>query len=372
MRTGDGEKDDFSLPNFVIRVLLSTMNSFSLTGLLHLFAITIIIFLNCFNSNPSENLVVLDGSTMGTYYSIKLIKSDLASSKKTPEDIQAGIDSLLKVVNRQMSTYINDSEISRFNQHKNSDWFPVSTDLRYVIEKSIQISELSGGAFDITVGPVVNLWGFGTEERIQEIPTDEELQERMAFIGYQNLSVNPSPSSIKKREINLYCDLSAIAKGFGVDKITEYLDSFTIHNYLVDIGGEIKTRGRNQKGLLWKIGISTPDNKFGIQKVVLLENKAVATSGDYRNYFESDGQRYSHTIDPTTGRPITHNLASVTVLHDTCMMADALATTIDVMGPDKGYEFAIAQELPVFMIVRENDRFVEKMTPGFEKYLSQD
>jgi thiamine biosynthesis lipoprotein len=348
------------------------MNSISLTGLMRLFAIASIIFINCINSNPSENLMVLDGSTMGTYYSIKLIKSDIASSKKTAENIQAGVDSLLIVVNQQMSTYIDDSEISRFNQYKNTDWFPVSADLRYVIEKAIQISKLSGGAFDITVGPLVNLWGFGTEERIQKIPTNEEIQERMAFIGYQNLSVKKSPSSIKKREISLYCDLSAIAKGFGVDKITEYLDLLTIHNYLIDIGGEIRTRGRNQQGLLWKIGISTPDDKFGIQKVVLLENKAVATSGDYRNYFESDGQRYSHTIDPTTGRPIAHKLASVTVLHDTCMIADALATAIDVMGPDKGYEFAIAQELPVFMIVRENDRFVEKMTPGFEKYLSQD
>lgn len=372
MKTGDGGKDNFSFPNFEIRIIPSTMNSFSLSNLLHLFAIAIIVFINCSNSNPSENLVVLDGSTMGTYYSIKLIKSDIASSKKTLEYIQTGVDSVLTAVNQQMSTYIDDSEISRFNQHKNSDWFPVSADLRYVIEKSIQISELSGGAFDITVGPLVNLWGFGTEEQIQEIPTDEEIQERMAFIGYQNLSVKPLPSSIKKREMNLYCDLSAIAKGFGVDKITEYLDSLTIYNYLVDIGGEIKTRGWNQKGLLWKIGISTPDDKFGIQKVVLLENKAVATSGDYRNYFESDGQRYSHTIDPTTGRPVTHKLASVTVLHDTCMMADALATAIDVMGPDEGYEFAIIQELPVFMIVRENDRFIEKMTPGFEKYLSQD
>jgi thiamine biosynthesis lipoprotein len=372
MRTGDGGKDNFLFPNYVIRIILSTMNLFSLSGLLRLSSITIIVFINCFNSNPSENLVVLDGSTMGTYYSIKLIKSDLASSKKTSEDIHAEIDSLLTMINRQMSTYINDSEISRFNQYKNSDWFPVSADLRYVIEKSIQISVLSGGAFDITVGPLVNLWGFGTEERIQEIPTDEEIQERMAFIGYRNLSVKPSPSSIKKRETNLYCDLSAIAKGFGVDKITEYLRLLTIHNYLVDIGGEIRARGRNQQGLLWKIGISTPDDKFGIQKAVLIENMAVATSGDYRNYFEIDGQRYSHTIDPTTGKPITHKLASVTVLHDTCMIADALATAIDVMGPDKGYEFAIAQELPVFMIVRENDRFVEKMTPGFEKYLSQD
>ena len=152
-------------------------------------------------------------------------------------------------------------------------------------------------------------------------------------------------------------------------KIAEFLDSQELHNYMVDIGGEIRASGRNAGNNLWKIGVATPDEEFGIQKVIPLENKAVATSGDYRNYFEEDGRRYSHTIEPRSGSPITHPLASVTVIHDSCIVADGLATAINVMGPEKGFNFAINRELPVLLIVRENEGFRERMTPQFQKIL---
>ena len=167
----------------------------------------------------------------------------------------------------------------------------------------------------------------------------------------------------------MYCDLSAIAKGYGVDQLAGFLTEQTIENYMVDIGGEIRTRGKNAGGVYWKIGVATPDEEFGVQKVIPLENQAVATSGDYRNYFESEGQRFSHTIDPRTGKPITHQLASVTVVHDSCIVADGIATAISVMGPEKGLKFANERELPVFLIVRGDEGFVEKMTPQFEKIL---
>lgn len=333
--------------------------------------ILILIILNCSAPEKSNNLSIIDGSTMGTYYAVKIPSSTLNSLYLDTKQLQSSVDSLLDSINQKMSTYIEDSEISRFNHYQSTDWFPISKELRQVIESSIVISRKSGGTFDITVGPLVNLWGFGIENRNELIPTDEEVKNRMAIVGYKKISTNSEPSAIKKEIAEIFCDLSGIAKGFGVDKIAELLDSLNVENYLVDIGGEIKTKGKNHLRKPWKVGISTPDDKMGIQKVVLLENKSVATSGDYRNYFEKDGIRYSHTINPRTGRPIAHRLASVTVVHDSCMIADGLATAINVLGPQNGYEFALREELPVFMIVREQEGFIEKMTPKFKRYISQ-
>jgi len=331
--------------------------------------ILFLIFLSCQKESKSSYLVVLDGPTMGTFYSIKIVSQDLISTEKDSSTLHHGIDSLLHLINQKMSTYQKNSELSLFNQYRGSDWFPVSTDLCLVIEKSLQISKISGGAFDITVGPLVNLWGFGPEEREELIPTEKEIQERKKLVGYDNLEVQFSPPALKKKIPEMYCDLAAIAKGYAVDKVGEYLENNQIKNYIIDIGGEVKVSGKNHLGASWKIGIATPDDQYGIQKVILLENMAVATSGDYRNYFEKDGKRYSHTIDPHSGRPITHQLASVTVIHDSCMVADGLATAIDVLGPDKGYQLAQQMNLAVFMIIRKENRFVERMTPSFQKFL---
>ena len=306
---------------------------------------------------------------MGTFYTIKITNTDLHHLKINPDSLQHGIDSVLIQINHWMSTYQKDSEITGFNNFRDSEWYPVSPELAYIINYAQKISFLSDGAFDITVGPLVNLWGFGTEDRNTLVPTTEEIDKRKKLIGFQKLQVKLTPPLLKKDFAEIYCDLSAIAKGYGVDKIAEFLDSQELHNYMVDIGGEIRASGRNAGNNLWKIGVATPDEEFGIQKVIPLENKAVATSGDYRNYFEEDGRRYSHTIEPRSGSPITHPLASVTVIHDSCMVADGLATAINVMGPEKGFNFAINRELPVLLIVRENEGFRERMTPQFQKIL---
>ena len=326
-----------------------------------------VFFIQCSNQQSSSDLLVFSGSTMGTYYSVKIVKADLNQTGTNPEIIQQGIEDVLRAVNLQMSTYIDSSEISRFNRYRKSDWFAVSADLATVIDRALQISRESNGAFDITVGPLVNLWGFGPGEREERIPTPEEIAAARAKTGYRKLQVRLSPPAVKKTLPEIYCDLSAIAKGFGVDKVAEYLTSQQVQNYLVEIGGEIRAGGENTSGKDWRIGISSPDDDLGIEKVISVKNMAVATSGDYRNYFEKDGIRYSHTIDPHTGRPITHHLASVTVADQTCIMADGYATAIDVLGPDAGYDFAIRKELPVFMIVRDKHGFIEKMTPQFEK-----
>jgi thiamine biosynthesis lipoprotein len=337
----------------------------------HLLALLLIVLGSCSPEKENRNLLMIHGSTMGTVYSVKIVQTDLARAGQDSLSLSQGIDSLLHTINQHMSTYIDSSEISQFNRYDKKNWFNISEDLLEVMKASIKISELSGGVFDITVGPLVNLWGVGPEHQQSRIPTDLDIQSRKKTMGYQNLSIREKPPAIRKGIPALYCDLSAIAKGYGVDKVVYYLENHQLKNFMVDIGGEIKTRGLNQNGKIWKIGVSTPDNSDGIQKVIPLSNLAVATSGDYRNYFEIEGKRYSHTIDPRTGKPIEHTLASVTVIHESCMMADGFATAIDVLGPDLGLEFAEQLELSAFLIVRENDRFNEKMTTGFTRILEQ-
>ena len=334
-----------------------------------LFLSVLILFYSSCSKVSEPEIFKLNGTTMGTFFEIKIVPDKTDSLEQSIDDISAGIENVLKAVNLKMSTYIKDSEISRFNALDKDDWFPVSYDVVKVVENANDISRLSDGAFDITVGPLVNLWGFGPEKRPTRIPSDAEIQERMKMTGFGNLSVQENPPALRKSNPKIYCDLSAIAKGYGVDVVADYLDSLGIANFLVEIGGEIQAKGFNQKGELWKIGISTPSAEAGIQKVVHVKNISVATSGDYRNYFEENNVRYSHTIDPRTGKPITHSLASVTVIDSLCMVADGLATAIDVLGPEKGFKLALDENLAVFMIIRENGAFVEKMTPQFEKFL---
>ncbi len=350
MKIGNGRKSKFStykLSLFLLLVILVLFNSCS-SGKLDVYTYT--------------------GTTMGTTYSIKIVE-DLSSSKF--DDLDKKIDSILVHVNQRMSTYISDSELSNFNNSKDTNWVNVSEELSLIIFQSIEVGNLSKGSFDITIGPLVNLWGFGPNNKNESIPTEKEITELKQNIGLNKIKVDFENSKIKKLHPGIYLDLSGIAKGYGVDKVGLFLESLGIKNYMVEIGGEVRTKGLNGKKAKWKIGISTPTND-GLQKIVAISNYSMATSGDYLNYFEENGVRYSHTIDPVTGKPITHNLASVTVIHKDCAYADAFATAIDVMGPTVGYNFALNQKLPVFMIVREENGFVEKMTPQFKDFINKE
>jgi FAD:protein FMN transferase len=330
---------------------------------------------NCSGSHSNQkakdtvNLIEIRGRTMGTTYMVKTVS---IQEKDTNAELKAGIDELLKDINMKMSTYIKESEISRFNNDKGTQWFTVSTDTAHVFAEADRISKLSNGAFDITLGPLINLWGFGAKKKGQEIPPDQEIEQILLQIGYKKLSVRLSPPALKKETPTLYCSLSAIAKGFGVDKVAEFLEQLGHNNYMVEIGGEVRTLGSKPNNQPWRVAIATPDGSSRFQKVMALNNMAMATSGDYHNYFEKDGVRYSHTIDPTTGKPITHTLASITVLHKSCMTADAVATAIDVMGPEKGFELALKEDLAIFMIIRQNGTFIEKMSPRFQTIINEE
>lgn len=315
-----------------------------------------------------EPFMAISGSTMGTTFQVKIARDEGALDARV---LAREIDARLDEVNRQMSTYRKDSEISRFNRSRSTNWVRVSPDFARVLRVAHQISTWSDGAFDVTVGPLVNLWGFGPNAIPARVPSPDSIAARKARVGYEKVRVDRSASAIKKEVGGVYCDLSAIGKGFGVDRVASYLDSLGVEGYFIEIGGELRTKGRNHLGQRWRVGIASPAEPGALQKVLALENMSLATSGDYHNYFERDGVRYSHTLDPRTGRPITHGLASVSVVHPSCLYADGLATAINVMGPERGFAFAEARGLAAFMIVRREEGFVEKMTAQFEKLVQE-
>ncbi|HHR5847506.1 TPA: FAD:protein FMN transferase [Providencia alcalifaciens] len=312
----------------------------------------------------------LQGQTMGTYYSVKFVTD---SSEPSSEAIQAEIDKRLEEVNDQMSTYRPGSELSRFNQSNEvNEPFPVSAATAKVVSKAIEINKLTDGSLDVTVGPLVNLWGFGPEGRVTKAPTDEELEKRRAWIGIDKLSVQGN--NLIKTIPELYVDLSSIAKGYGVDVVAEYLESININDYMLDIGGEVRTKGKNGKDAPWRIAIEKPATD-GVsqtaQEIIEPGDLSIATSGDYRNYFEQNGVHFSHTIDPKTGKPISHNLVSITVLAEDCMTADGLSTGLNVMGPEAGLALAEKMNVPVFMIIKTDKGFEERYTKAFEPFLQK-
>ncbi|EKO3438333.1 FAD:protein FMN transferase [Vibrio fluvialis] len=311
--------------------------------------------------------VHLSGPTMGTSYNIKYLQQDGLPSS---DDLHKEIDRLLEEVNDQMSTYRKDSELSRFNQYQGIDPFEVSNQTATVVKEAIRLNGLTEGALDVTVGPLVNLWGFGPEARPEVVPTDAELAERKANTGIHHLSVEGN--KLSKDLPHLYVDLSTIAKGWGVDVVANYIESQGIHNYMVEVGGEIRLKGLNRDGVPWRIAVEKPTvDERSIQEIIEPGDMAIATSGDYRNYFERDGVRYSHIINPQTGRPIHNRVVSVTVLDRSCMTADGLATGLMVLGDEKGIEIAEQNHIPVFMIVKTDDGFKEIASSAFKPYLNR-
>ncbi len=331
--------------------------------------VLIILFLSgCEKQSIAPDLVSISGPTMGTSYTIKFVGDNSFSSEKLNE-IKLSVDSVLTKVNRQMSTYIDTSEISKFNKYEGTDWFEISSDFAFVLSESKRIGLETNGALDITIGPLVNLWGFGPQNKPRIIPEDSEILEMKKNIGLNKIMIRLSPPAVKKEIPAIYLDLSATAKGFGVDKVFELINAMGYENYFVEIGGEVRAAGRNHKNEFWKIGVANPSHPTEPQAALTIDNAAVATSGDYWNYFEENGVRYSHTIDARTGRPITHKLASVTVVSESCIEADALATAINVMGPEEGYKFAVENNFAVYLIVRDKDKFSTKITQEFKNIL---
>ena len=313
--------------------------------------------------------VVLQGPTMGTQYSIKI------NSAHAPPDVELlhkRIEGLLEDINNKMSTYIDDSELMRINRHNDDDWIPVSPELFAVISQAQQISTHTRGAFDMTVGPLVKLWGFGANVGEVKVPDQTAIKRNLENVGYPLVQLQATPPSLRKLKPGVFIDLSAIAKGYAVDYIAEYLAGTGLTDFMVEIGGEILARGNNMQGVPWRIGIEKPaDNIRSVQKIIPLKNMAMATSGDYRIYIEAGDRRYSHIINPVTGKALPHKLVSVTIFHPSAMQADALATAALVMGGKKALEYMERHRLAAFFIVASDDGFKEFYSSSFRAYLDR-
>ena len=320
----------------------------------------------CSQNRTSDPMLRITGPTMGTSYHIAL---DRRPARAHLETLQGEIDRILVDINDQMSTYQADSELSRFNTNRITEWVDVSAELFTVVDAAVQVSRMTQGAFDATVGVLVNLWGFGSRIPTTIVPSDTSIAEAMEAIGYGHLHLQGPPPRIRKDVPDLYIDLSGIAKGYAVDRIAIHLESIGIENYLVEIGGELRTSGDRPSDIGWEVVIERPMSLARENyRTIRLRNVAIATSGDYRNYIERDGQRFSHVISPNTGKPITHNLASVTVIDPSAMRADALATGLMILGPDVGYALAIRERVAAFFLVRHDDGFKERNTPAWDRY----
>ena len=327
----------------------------------------ITIYLNQ-NSSSSKHPVSISGTTMGTSYHLKLVVTD--GWKVNIAELKRLITDRLTAIDNKMSTYKGDSDVSRLNKAVVATWVPIDTETLVVVNAAQKISNISAGSFDVTIGRLVNLWGFGPTVNIAAMPDPAEISTLLQQSGYNELELQQSPPALLKHSELLYLDLSAIAKGYAVDAVAELLRQNGIANFLVEIGGEIITSGQKGVDAPWVVGIETPvTDQRVVHKRLKLRNVSMATSGDYRNYFEENGVRYSHTIDPANGYPIKHKLASVTVIDESCMRADAIATAIMVMGVEKGLEFAEKQNLAIFMLVKNGTGFAEKQSSAFNAYL---
>jgi len=304
---------------------------------------------------------------MGTIYNITY----LSPEKPLKGDLSQQLNTLFEQANQSMSTYHKTSEISKFNQSSSTEPVVVSTDLRKVIVEGIRLHQLTAGSLDITLKPLSSLWGFGPEGQPHMIPSGVALTEVREIVGVEKLTINGN--KMAKTHPALKVDLNTIGKGYVVDLVAELLESQSISHYMVEIGGEMRLKGHNGMGVLWRVGVIKPvRNELKAQQEIYPGNNGLATAGDYYQYFEQDGQRFSHILDPVTGKPINHNLASVTVIHPSSMTADGLSTSLMVMGDIKGLEFAEKHQIAAYMIIREGDKFVSKMSSAFIPYLSKE
>ncbi len=298
------------------------------------------------------------GKTMGPIdYSVILVVADADREREYRDAIVAALEH----VNELMSTYLPESDVSRFNRSESIDWFPVDVETARVVRRANEISQQTDGAFDITVGPAVDLWNFGPKKKKFAVPSDDAIESVKAIVGYRHLESRLSPPSLKKNIPELNIDLSAIAKGYAVDRVVSDLTTLGVKRIMVSVGGEVRANGMSADDRPWRIGIEQPsERERKIAKVIELQSGAVATSGDYRNFSMVDGVRYSHTIDPRTCQPVKNLLATASVIAPDCMTADAMATAVMVLGSRRGSELSKELEFPLLTIRRgESDPFDE-------------
>lgn len=322
----------------------------------------------CGPANQNQSAVVISGKTMGTYYRVSMVGLD----KSREPELRQQIEAQLKEDDHQLSTYKDDSVLSRFNQYKGTDPQPISSGMADAIITALRIGHKTDNEMDITVGPLVNLWGFGPTKEPVKMPNQQQIDAARSEIGLQHIKVIQQVNGdfLQKDMPNMYIDLSTVGEGYATDHLARLVEGNGISDYLVSVGGAVVSRGRNPEGKPWQVAIQKPtDKEDAVEAIVDLQGMCISTSGSYRNYYELDGKRLSHIIDPATGRPITHKLVSATVIASTALEADGWDTGLMVLGTKKALALAEKEHLAVYLITKEPNGFKVSMTPQFKAYL---
>lgn len=317
---------------------------------------------------PKSAATVLDGKTMGTFWRVSVMNLDDAKAEDLRQKVQAQLDA----DDRLLSTWKNDSALMRFNHSPSTAPWPVSEAMADIVTLSLRIGAKTHGAMDITVGPLVNLWGFGPDKQPVKTPDAQQIAAAKARSGLQHLTViNQADKQFLQKDIpDLFVDLSTVGEGYAADHLARLMEQEGISRYLVSVGGALVSRGMNAEGQPWRVAIQKPtDRENAVQAIVDINGHGISTSGSYRNYYELDGKRISHVIDPQTGRPIDHKLVSVTVIAPTALEADGWDTGLMVLGPEKAQDVVREQGLAVYMIVKDGDGFKTWMSPQFRAFL---
>ena len=310
----------------------------------------------------SERVEEFGGPTMGSTYTVKYVRSKDSPSL---ELLKRETDAILAEVDQQMSTYRDDSAIEQFNQTPAGSCQAMPAGVLELVEAGRALHEQSAGAFDLTLEPLLNLWGFGPKARAEKVPTPKQLAVARERIGMQHLRREGEQLC---KDVDVQVDFNSIAAGYAVDKIVQRFNELGVTSYMVEVTGELKAAGKKPDGQPWRIGLEAPqDGQRVAQRVLAVDGYGISTSGDYRNYFEEEGQRYSHTLDPLTGAPIIHKLAAVTVVDKSTLRADGLSTVLMVMGTEPGLAFAERMGIAAFFVTREGDTFVTQTTQAFEQ-----
>ena len=319
-------------------------------------------------SPEHRRVVEFSGPTMGTTWSVKVVTGPGGLRGDERGVIDRQIRDVLARINMLMSTWAPDSELSRFNRTTSLEPFPISAETAEVFRWSLEIAEMTGGAFDVTVSPLVEAWGFGAASEATGPPDADALARVRDITGVRHVELDPGGRWIRKRRAEVQCDVSALAPGYAADRVAALVRNRGFMDYLVDIGGELVARGRNDKGQLWQVAVERPlPQGRVIERVVPLADAAIATSGDYRNYREVNGERIAHILDPRSGFPVRHRLTSATVVDALGVRADALATALMVLGPEDGKTLARRLDLAALLLVRNAAGEVDHwMSPRFE------
>ncbi|UJJ31254.1 FAD:protein FMN transferase [Halopseudomonas maritima] len=312
----------------------------------------------CFNS--VDPVAEMYGATMGSTYSIKWVPVEDAPDTET---LQADVDRMLAQFDAEVSTWRSDSALAHFNAAPAGTCMDMPPSVLALMAQADQLADESSGAFDVTVAPLLKLWGFHGDPQQQAVPEQPLLDQAMAKVGQKHLRVDAGQLC---KDVALTVDFSSIGAGYMVDRVAERLESYGIQNYMVEITGELKAVGRKPGDRPWRIAIEEPRDDNRVAQIILsLSGESVSTSGDYRNYFELDGQRFSHTFDARTGQPVMHRLAAVTVLDPSAMRADGLSTVLMIMGEEAGWDYAVSHQIPAFFVVRAGELFESRATPRF-------